>query len=86
MIQNTISSMSDGDLVNTAERNNSITDQPLTQNNKLLVTHAVYLETDNIEEEKTLYIGSREINKNKLKGIFKKAVVFLDKRLRRNEE
>ncbi len=66
--------------------NNIVINQPISTEDHPLVTHAVYLETDNNEEEKTIYIGSAEINKNKLKGLLKKAAVFLDKKLRRNDE
>lgn len=47
-----------------------------------LVKHAVYREIDNetAEEEKSFYIGSAEINKNKLKGLLKKATSLFEKK------
>ncbi len=68
------------------EKNTLAINEPIVNEDKPLVTHAVYLETDNIEEEKNLYIGSAEINKNKVKGLFKKAAVFFEKKIRHNEE
>lgn len=60
--------------------------QSFAKDQPVLASHAVYLETDNDEEEKTVYIGSAEINKNKLKGLFKKASGFFNKKIRRNED
>lgn len=49
--------------------------------------HAVYREIDNQEdEENSFYIGSAEINKNKLKGLFKKAASLFDKKSNNNDE
>lgn len=64
----------------------SLAKQSVTDNQLTLVSHAVYLATENDEEDKTLYIGSAQINKNKLKGLFKKAAGFFDKKIRRNDE
>lgn len=60
--------------------------QTIAREQPVLASHAVYLETDNDEEEKTVYIGSAEINKNKLKGLFKKASGFFNKKIRRNDD
>ncbi len=60
--------------------------QTVAREQPVLASHAVYLETDNDEEEKTVYIGSAEINKNKLKGLFKKASGFFNKKTRRNDD
>lgn len=60
--------------------------QIIAREQPVLASHAVYLETDNDEEDKTVYIGSAEINKNKLKGLFKKASVFFNKKIRRNDD
>lgn len=47
---------------------NDLTQQPS------LASHAVYLDTDDANsEDRNVYIGGAAINKNKLKGIFKKA-------------
>lgn len=46
-----------------------------------IVTQAAYKEIDtNTDDDKALYIGSIKINKNKLKGIFKKATSLFGKR------
>jgi len=73
------------EIINPDEKNSLMTNEPITEG-KPLVTHAVYLETDNVEEEKSLYIGSAELNKNKLKGLLKKATVFFDKKIRRSND
>ena len=71
--------------VSTADEiTNEMINEPLAKENPPLVTRAVYLETGD-EEEKNVYIGSAEINKNKLKGLLKKAGVFLEKKLRRDD-
>jgi hypothetical protein len=52
-----------------------------------LATHAVYREIDNQEndEENTLYIGSAEINKTKLKDFFKKATHLFERKNSNND-
>jgi hypothetical protein len=52
-----------------------------------LAAHAVYKEinTQEDDEEKSIYIGSAQINKNKLKGLFKKATSFLGVRSNNND-
>lgn len=60
--------------------------QSVSEQQPVLISHAVYLETDNDEEEKTVYIGSAEINKNKLKGLFKKVSTFIDKKIRQKKD
>lgn len=73
--------------------------QPLTENkntallaknveNTMPVHQAVYRETDTEteEDERTLLIGGAEINKTKLRGLFKKAATFLDRRLKRDDK
>ena len=74
------------DLFDRAEKNNSMVSQPIAREDKPLATHAVYLETDDVEEEKSIYIGSAEINKNKVTGLFKKAAGLFKKRMRGNNE
>jgi hypothetical protein len=49
-----------------------------------LASHTLYREIEADEEDKTIYIGAAGINKNKLKGLFKKATGFLDKKIGRN--
>lgn len=47
---------------------------PVIKNSTSLITQAAYTEIDtNTDDDKTVYIGSIQINKNKLKGLFKKA-------------
>lgn len=70
------------DLSNDAGKNNLVIKEPLVKEDQLLVTHAVYIETDDNEEDKSIYIGSAKINKNKFKGLLRKAAGFLDKKLR----
>lgn len=67
-----------------SEMKNSLVKQSIVDKQPVLASHTVYIETDD-EEDKTLYVGSAEINKNKLKGLFKKATVFFDKKIRRND-
>lgn len=55
-------------------RHNEVKEEPM------LATRALYKEIDSDDEEKVLYIGAARINKNKLKGLFKKAANFLDKK------
>ena len=52
-----------------------------------IAAHTVYKEinTEEDDEEKSLYIGSAQINKNKLKGLFKKATSFLGVRNNNND-
>lgn len=52
------------------------------EENPVLITNAVYREVDNTEdeEEKSIFIAGSEINKNKLKGLFKKAVNLFGKK------
>ena len=79
---------SPGDDSNTAkvsprnERDYTLVKQAVDEQQPVLTSHAVYLETDNDEQQKTVYIGSAEINKNKLKGLFKKVSGFIDKKIR----
>ena len=52
-----------------------------------LFKQAVYREADTFnEEENSFLIGSARINKNKLRGLLKKATGFLDKRIDRDED
>ena len=47
---------------------------PVIKNSTSLISQAAYTEIDtHNDDDKTLYIGSIQINKNKLKGLFKKA-------------
>jgi hypothetical protein len=71
----------------------TITDNPRTsfaaQKNQTEETHfanAVYREVDTNEEENSVLIGGAQINKNKLKGLFKKAAQLLGKKSSDNEE
>lgn len=65
---------------------NVMVKQSLVDEQPALAAHAVYLDIDNDEEEKSVYIGGAEINKNKLKGLFKKAAGFLNKKVRPNDD
>lgn len=73
------------DLINDAGKNNVIMAEPPVKEDRPLAAGAVYLETDHDEEDRSIYIGSVEINKNKFKGLLRKAAVFLDKKLRPND-
>jgi len=56
------------------------------QNEKTQVKDAVYREIDNTEEDdNTLYIGGAQINKTKLKALFKKAANIIDRKIGRND-
>jgi len=56
--------------------------------NAPIASHAVYKELDTREtdEENTFYIGSAEINKNKLKGLFKKAASLFERKNDQHDE
>lgn len=69
-------------LSNDAGKNNLMIRNPIVKEDQPLVTNAVYIETDDNEEDKSIYIGSAKINKNKFKGLLRKAAGFLDKKLR----
>jgi hypothetical protein len=58
-----------------------------TDQNSSLSKQAVYKELDTREndEENTFYLGSAEINKNKLKGLFKKAAIFFERKNNNND-
>jgi len=55
------------------------TQKNVTEDNDYTTT-AVYREIDTNEEDNSIYIGGAEINKNKLKGLFKKAAKLLGKK------
>jgi hypothetical protein len=59
-----------------------------TNENASLIQPAFYKEAnmDDDDEEKSFYIGSVEINKNKLRGLFKKASNLFDKKARTGED
>jgi hypothetical protein len=61
------------------------TDKQNVDAKKPIIHDAVYREVDNEEDDNTIYIGSAQINKNKLKALFKKAANLLDKKIGRNE-
>jgi hypothetical protein len=46
---------------------------------------AVYKEVDDDDDEKSFLIGSAEINKNKLRGLLKKAATLFDKKAKTND-
>lgn len=48
--------------------------------NSSLITHPVYLNIDDENDDKTIYVGVAEINRNKLKGLFKKASRLFEKK------
>lgn len=52
-----------------------------------LASHVVYreLDTEENEEDNTFYLGSAEINKNKLKGFFQKATRLFERRNNNND-
>jgi hypothetical protein len=64
----------------------SLASTQLPSQEKSYAKEALYHEIDNSDEDKTIYIGGAEINKNKLKGLFKKAVNFLEKRAGKNTD
>lgn len=51
-----------------------------------IVRPAIYKELDTENEKKSLYVGSIEINKNKLRGFFRKAAGFLLGKLKQQDE
>jgi hypothetical protein len=51
-----------------------------------LVTPAVYKELDTDDEKKSLYLGSLEINKDKLRGFFRKAGSIFRSKAKQQEE
>jgi hypothetical protein len=52
---------------------------------KPFVKEALYNEITNDDENRSIFIGATEINKNKLKGFLKRAAVLLDKKLSKSE-
>jgi len=48
--------------------------------------NAVYREIDTNEEDNPVYVGGTEINKNKLKGLFKKAAKLIGKKSSENDD
>ncbi|TDH26231.1 hypothetical protein EXU57_12140 [Segetibacter sp. 3557_3] len=52
----------------------------------LRVQHAAYRESDEQEEEQTLYIGAAGINRNKLRGLLKKASNLFERKLKRDDD
>jgi len=54
-------------------------------NGKSFAKEAVYNEINNDDEDRSLYIGTTEINKNKLRGLLKRATNFLDKKGSNND-
>lgn len=81
-----INDKNNSNLIKWDKKNTLMINEPIVKEDKPLVAHAVYLETDNAEEEKSVYVGSAALNKNKVKGLFKKAAVFFEKKIRGNEE
>ncbi len=59
--------------------NQTIDGQPL------LVSNTLYREVDTNDEERNLYIGSATINKNKIRGLFKKAARLFGKNTNETE-
>jgi len=51
-----------------------------TDNEKPFVKEAVYRQINNNDEDRSLYIGATEINKNKLRGLLKRAATLFDKK------
>ncbi len=51
----------------------------------LSAKQAVYIEINNDDEDRSLYIGATEFNKNKFKGLFKRAANLFDKKGSRSE-
>lgn len=54
------------------------------EDQKPFVKEAVYSEMNNDDDGRSLYIGATEINKNKLRGLFKKAANFFNKESGKN--
>src|SRR5205085_9635845 len=69
-------------VVNDEPINATVANKGPFEKDATIAKHAVYREIDNTEEdeEKSFYIGSAEINKNKLKGLFKKATSLFEKK------
>ena len=65
-----------------------LTNKSQTDQNASIATHAVLREIDNQEDEErnAFYIGFAEINKNKLKGLFKKAGSFFNRKNNDNDD
>jgi hypothetical protein len=72
------------DAVNETQKQTSFVNHPDLKDEPALASHTLYREIEADEEDKTIYIGAAGINKNKLKGLFKKATGFLDKKIGRN--
>lgn len=71
--------------VNENSEKTSLANRKEIADEPMLATNALYREIDHDDEEKVLYIGAARINKNKLKGLFKKATLFIDKKIGRND-
>ena len=65
-----------------------LTNKTNAEQSAFVAKQVVYkeLDTRENEEENTFYIGSAEINKNKLKGLFRKAATLFDKKSDNNDE
>ncbi len=76
---------SNTDFVKNNDNTNVLTNETKVQPSTL-VKDAVYREIDtNEDEEQSFYIGSAEINKKKLKGLFKKAASLFEKKSNKND-
>jgi hypothetical protein len=68
--------------------NNNLIKSPEKQNadaEKSIVHDGVYREVDTDDDDNTISIGAAQINKNKLRALFKKATNLLDRKVGRNE-
>ncbi|MCW3106551.1 MAG: hypothetical protein JWQ09_1057 [Segetibacter sp.] len=74
-------------VVNSEPINATLASKHTLEQDATLAKHVVYREINNEEddEEKSFYIGSAEINKNKLKGLFKKAASLFEKKNNNND-
>jgi hypothetical protein len=67
--------------------NNNLTksEDKQDKDDKSIVHEAVYREVDTDDDDNTINIGAAQINKNKLRALFKKATNLLDRKVGRNE-
>jgi hypothetical protein len=74
-------------MVNDDRINGTVITKYVEETGTSLATQAAYREIDNQEddEERSFYIGSAEINKNKLKGLFKKAASLIGKKTNKSD-
>jgi hypothetical protein len=72
------SNVLNNNLIKSAEKQNADVE-------KSIVHDGVYREVDTDDDDNTISIGAAQINKNKLRALFKKATNLLDRKVGRNE-